>query len=136
MRKNPYDDHEVIDEINVVPLLDLAWNLLLVFMIVVTSSVSGIAVNLPKASASVGKVKQSTKAVTVTADGTIYLDSFPVTITELETRLRQEKATNPNFPIVVRGDGAISYQRMVDVLDLLSRLDITQIGLVTQKLVK
>ena len=51
MKKNPYDDHEVIDEINVVPLLDLAWNLLLVFMIVVTAAVQGINVNLPKASA-------------------------------------------------------------------------------------
>jgi len=53
MRKNPYDEHEAYDEINVVPLLDLAWNLLIVFMIVVTASVQGININLPKASAAV-----------------------------------------------------------------------------------
>ena len=75
-RKNPYDDHEVYDEINVVPMLDLAWNLLLVFMIVVTASVQGISVNLPKASAAVSKIKPTTKAITITAEGTIYLDSF------------------------------------------------------------
>ena len=67
-----------------VPMLDLAWNLLLVFMIVVTASVQGISVNLPKASAAAGKIKSTTKAITITAEGTIYLDSFPVTMGELE----------------------------------------------------
>ncbi len=136
MRKNPYDEHEVIDEINVVPLLDLAWNLLLVFMIVVTASVQGITVNLPKASAAAGKIKPSTKAITVLADGTIYLDSFPVTLSELETRLRQYKASDPNLPVVIRGDESITYKRMIDVLDLLQKIEINQLGLVTQRLVK
>jgi biopolymer transport protein ExbD len=134
--KNPYDDHEVIDEINVVPLLDLAWNLLLVFMIVVTAAVQGINVNLPKASAAVSNVKPSTKAITITAEGQIYLDSFPVTLAELETRLRQFKAANPNFPVVVKGDERIYYRNVIEVLDLLQRLEISQLGLVTQKLVK
>ena len=136
MRKNPYDDIKVYDEINVVPMLDLAWNLLLVFMIVVTASVQGISVNLPKASAAAGKIKATTKAITITAEGTIFLDSFPVTIGELENRLRQYKAADPNFPVVVRGDEKISYKSVIEVLDVLQRLDITQLGLVTQKLVK
>jgi biopolymer transport protein ExbD len=46
----PSEDDDDVVEINVVPLLDLAWNLLVVFMIVVTASVQGISVNLPKAS--------------------------------------------------------------------------------------
>ncbi|MGD0883688.1 MAG: biopolymer transporter ExbD [Thermodesulfovibrionales bacterium] len=136
MRKNPYDDIKVYDEINVVPMLDLAWNLLLVFMIVVTASVQGISVNLPKASAAAGKIKATTKAITITAEGTIFLDSFPVTIGELENRLRQYKAADPNFPVVVRGDEKISYKSVIEVLDVLQRLEITQLGLVTQKLVK
>jgi biopolymer transport protein ExbD len=134
--KNPYDEHDIYDEINVVPMLDLAWNLLLVFMIVVTASVQGISVNLPKASAASGKVKSTTRAITITGDGTIYLDSFPVTLGELETRLRQYKGADPNFPVVIRGDRKISYESVIDVLDLLQRLEITQLGLVTQKLVK
>ncbi len=135
-RKNPFSEFEAMDEINVVPMLDLAWNLLLVFMIVITSSVQGISVNLPKASAAAGKIRQSTKAITVLADGTIYLDSFPVTMSELEIRLAALKASNPNLPVVVRGDESITYKRMIDVLDLLQKLEITQLGLVTQKLVK
>ena len=136
MRKNPYDDQEAHTEINVVPMLDLAWNLLLVFMIVVTASVQGISVNLPKASAAAGKVKSTTKAITLTAEGTIYLDSFPVTIGELEERLRRYKAADPNFPVVIRGDEKIAYKSVIEVLDLLQRLEINQLALVTQKLVK
>ena len=134
--KAPSDDHEEVVDINVVPMLDLAWNLLVVFMLVVTASVQGITVDLPKASAAVSKIKPTTKAITITAEGTIFLDSFPVTISELETRLTQEKAADPELPVLVRGDEKISYQKVIEVLDLLQRLEITQLGLVTQKLVK
>ncbi len=134
--KAPSDDHDDVVEINVVPMLDLAWNLLVVFMIVVTASVQGISVNLPKASAAASKIKPTTKAITVTAEGTIFLDSFPVTITELETRLRQYKASDPNLPVIVRGDEKVSYKSIIEVLDMLQKLEITQLGLVTQKLVK
>src|SRR5271169_2389997 len=136
MRNNPFAESHAYDEINVVPMLDLAWNLLLVFMIVVTASVQGISVNLPKASAAAGKIKATTKAITITAEGTIYLDSFPVTMGELESRLRQYKAADPNFPVVIRGDEKIVYKKVIDILDMLQRLDINQLALVTQKLVK
>jgi biopolymer transport protein ExbD len=134
--KAPSEDHDDIVEINVVPMLDLAWNLLVVFMIVVTASVQGIKIDLPKASAAASKVKPTTKAITVTAEGTLFLDSFPVTMTEMETRLRQYKASDPNLPVVVRGDEKVSYKNIIEVLDLLQKLEITQLGLVTQKLVK
>jgi biopolymer transport protein ExbD len=55
---------------------------------------------------------------------------------ELESRLRQFKAADPNLPVLVRGDEKISYKNVIDVLDLLQKLEITQLGLVTQKLVK
>ena len=134
--KAPSDNHDDVVEINVVPMLDLAWNLLVVFMLVVTASVQGITVNLPKASAAVSKIKPSTKAITITAEGTIFLDSFPVTLSELEARLAALKAADPNLPVLVRGDEKISYKSVIEVLDLLQRLEITQLGLVTQKLVK
>lgn len=134
--KAPADDLDEVIEINVVPMLDLAWNLLIVFMLVITASVQGISVNLPKASAAVSKIKPSTKAITITAEGAIYLDSFPVTLSELEGRLRQFKAADPNLPVLIRGDEKISYKSVIEVLDMLQKLDITQLGLVTAKLVK
>jgi biopolymer transport protein ExbD len=135
-RSNPYDDIEMHAELNVVPLLDLAWNLLIVFIMVVTATVQGINVNLPKASAATSNIKPATKAITITGDGTIYLDSFPVTMADLEARLKALKAVNPNLPVVIKGDEKISYKSVIQVLDLLQRLEITQLGLVTQKIVK
>ncbi|OPY76921.1 MAG: Biopolymer transport protein ExbD [Syntrophorhabdus sp. PtaU1.Bin058] len=136
MSKNPYDEVETVAELNVVPLLDLSWNLLIVFMMVVTATVQGINVNLPKASAAAGAIKPATKAITITAEGTVYLDSAPVTMAELEMRLKQIKAVSPNFPVVIKGDERIGYRSVIAVLDLLQKLEITQLGLVTQKLVK
>ena len=135
MRRNVYDI-QGFDEINVTPLLDLAWTLLIVFIIAVTASVQGIKVNLPKASNTPSLVKPRTKAITIRADGQIYLDAYPVTLAQLETRLRQFKAVDPDFPVIVKGDDKIYYQNVVSILDLLTELEITQLGLVTQKLVK
>ena len=129
-------DKDVYDDINITPMLDLAYVLMIIFIIMTTATVQGIRVNLPKASATPTLAKPQTKAVTITADGTIYLDTFPVTLTELENLLRQYKAANPNLPVIVKGDATVQYQKVIDVLDLLGRLDITQLGLVTQRVVK
>jgi biopolymer transport protein ExbD len=124
------------DDINITPMLDLAYVLLVIFIIMTTASVQGIKVNLPKASAAPSLAKPLTKAVTIRDDGQIFLDTYPVTLQELEERLRLQKAVNPNFPVVIKGDAKVSYEKVVDVLDLMGRLDITQLGLVTQRLVK
>jgi biopolymer transport protein ExbD len=55
---------------------------------------------------------------------------------ELESLLRQYKAANPNLPVIIKGDSTVQYQKVIDVLDLVGRLDITQLGLVTQRIVK
>src|SRR5215470_9026009 len=126
----------VYDEINVTPMLDLAYVLLVIFIIMATATVQGIRVNLPKASAQPSLAQNKTKAISITADGTIYLDTFPVTLPELENLLRQYKSANPDLPVIIEADAGIQYQRVVDVLDLLGRPEITQLGLVTQKLTK
>jgi biopolymer transport protein ExbD len=129
-------EKDVYDEINITPMLDLAYVLLIIFIILTTATVQGIKVNLPKASAQPSLAENKTKAVSITADGTIYLDTFPVTMPELENLLRQYKGVNPNLPVIIKADSSIPYQRVVDVLDLLGRLEITQLGLVTTKIVK
>jgi biopolymer transport protein ExbD len=129
-------EKDVYDEINVTPMLDLAYVLLIIFIILCTATVQGIKVNLPKASAQPSLAENKTKAITITADGTIYLDTFPVTMPELENMLRQLKGANPNLPVIIKADSTIQYQRVVDVLDLMGRLEISQLGLVTQKIVK
>ena len=130
------DDNEPYDQINVVPMLDLAYVLLVIFIIMTTASVQGIKVNLPKASNTPSLAKPQTKAITITEGGQIFLDTYPVSLDELRTQLGALKAANPELPVVVKGDTVVQYGRVMEVLELLGQLDITQLGLVTQKLVK
>ena len=130
------EDNEIYDEINVVPMLDLAYVLLVIFIILTTATVQGIMINLPKASAKPSLAVSRTKAITIREDGTIFLDTYPVTLTELESLLRQYKAADPNLPVILKADSQIQYQNVIDVLDLVGRLEITQLGLVTQRVVK
>jgi biopolymer transport protein ExbD len=132
----PTGDVEVYDQINITPMLDLAYVLLVIFIIMTTASVQGIKVNLPKASAQPSLGESKTKAVTITADGTVYLDTVPVSMAQLETLLGQYKAATPDLPVIIKADATLQYQKVVEVLDLMGRLQITQLGLVTQKLVK
>jgi biopolymer transport protein ExbD len=129
-------DKDVYDDINITPMLDLAYVLMVIFIIMTTATVQGIKVNLPQASQAPPLAKSQTKAITITADGTMFLDTFPVTMPELENLLRQYKAANPQLPVIVKADASIQYQKVVDVLDLIGRLEITQLGLVTQRVVK
>lgn len=130
------DDNEPYDQINVVPMLDLAYVLLVIFIIMTTASVQGIKVNLPQASNAPSLAKPQTKAITITEGGQIFLDTYPVSLDELRTQLAALKAANPELPVVVKGDTVVQYGRVMEVLELLGQIDITQLGLVTQKLVK
>ena len=127
------DEDKPYDDINITPMLDLAYVLLIIFIIMTTASVQGIKVDLPKASSSTSLAKPQTKAITVSDSGQIYLDAYPVSMDELENRLRTIKATTPDVPIVLKGDSTVQYQKVMDVLDLLRRLDLSQVGLVTGK---
>ena len=114
-------DSKPYDDINITPMLDLAYVLLVIFIIMTTATVQGMKVSLPKASASPSLAQQTAKAVTVTNEGKIFLDTVPVTLVELEQRLVQQRALTPAFPVIVRGDGQTQYQNVIDVLDMLKR---------------
>ncbi len=125
-------DDKPYDDINITPMLDLAYVLLVIFIIMTTATVQGMKVNLPKASAAPSLAQQTTKAITVANDGKLFLDTIPVTLAELEQRLVQQRALTPDFPIVLRGDSQTQYQNVVDVLDLLGRLNFSQVGMATK----
>ncbi|MDD0974720.1 ExbD/TolR family protein [Pseudomonas fontis] len=127
------DDDAAVDSINITPLVDVLMVVLVMFILTATAQVSGIQIQLPKASASVSLAQPKTKAISVNDAGQVFLDAYPVTLRELEDRLRSEKARSPDFPIIVRGDAAVQYQKVVEVLDLLRRLELAQVGLVTGK---
>lgn len=127
------DDGAPVDSINITPLVDVLMVVLVMFILTATAQIAGIKVNLPKASSSVSLSQPQTKAISINTAGQVFLDAYPVTLSELEDRLRTEKALKPDFPVIVRGDSTVQYQKVIEVLDLLRRLDLSQVGLVTGK---
>jgi len=126
-------ENQPYDEINVTPMLDLAYVLLVVFIILTTASVQGVKVTSPTTEAANNLARPQTRAITITADGAMFLDAYPVTIDQLRTSLGQYKAANPNLPVVLKADSSAQYQKVMEVLEVAKRLDINEIGLVTKR---
>jgi len=127
------EDNQPYDEINVTPMLDLAYVLLVVFIILTTAAVQGVRVDLPHTQAAANLAKPQTRAITVTRDGQVFLDAYPVDMEQLEIRLAQYKATNPALPVVLKGDGEAQYEKIMQALEICKRLDIVEIGLASKR---
>lgn len=126
-------DNQPYDEINVTPMLDLAYVLLVIFIIMTTASVQGVKVDLPKTVVSSSLAKPGTKAVTVARNGDVFLDAYPVTMEQLDLRLAQYLAANPALSVVIKGDGQAQYAKVMEVMELLKRNGITDLGLATSR---
>ncbi|MES2659598.1 MAG: biopolymer transporter ExbD [Verrucomicrobiota bacterium] len=128
-------DDKSFDDINVTPMVDLYLVLLLIFIIMTTAGVQGVKVNLPSANSKPASQKldaPKTQAITIDSSGNIKLNTVPVTLADLESRLGAIKAATPDVPVVVRGDRSNQYQLIMDVLDVLGRVGVNQIALATQ----
>ena len=122
------------DTINVTPMLDLAYVLLVIFILMTTASVQGLTINLPKPSNKLSLEKKEVKIIQVLADGSLRLNGAGVTVAELESQLQAAKARDPQVPVVLKGDAGAAYQSVVAVLDLTGRIGIGAVGLVTSKI--
>ncbi len=127
------DSDKSYDDINVTPMVDLYLVLLLIFIIMTTAGVQSVKVNLPTAGGPTTKSEgPKTQAITLNNEGNVFLNTIPVSLEELEQKLAQVKSKTPEFPVVVRGDSQTQYQGVMDVLDVLGRIGITQVGLATK----
>jgi biopolymer transport protein ExbD len=122
----PYDD------INITPMLDLAYVLLVIFIIMTTASVQGVKVDLPHGSSTQSLAVPKTKVISVSNSGQIFMDAIPVSVGELEGKLRDAMAVTPDLPVVLKGDRAVQYEKIMTVLDICGRVGIKSIGLASQ----
>ncbi|MCK6407019.1 MAG: biopolymer transporter ExbD [Rhodocyclaceae bacterium] len=122
------------DTINVTPMLDLAYVLLVIFIIMTTASVQGLSINLPKPSNKPSTEKHEIKIVQVQADGSLRLNGAAVTVAELEMQLKAAMARDPKTSVVLKGDPAANYARVIEVLDLTGAMGIGSVGLVTARI--
>jgi biopolymer transport protein ExbD len=134
MKKSKHSHHGTLAELNITPLLDLVFVLLVIFIITTPQMMNNLEMALPSGKPPVkqpNQPKPKVNKIAVDAKGQIQLNGEPLALATLKDRLSQLKTHDPGLGVVVEGADDVDYQNMVDVLDLLRQLDITKVGLAT-----
>ena len=121
------------DTINVTPMLDLAYVLLVVFILMTTASVQGLSISMPKPSNTPSTEKHELKIVQVMPGGELLLNGAPVSPGELEAQLVAAKARDAQMSVAIKGDARAQYAKVITVIDLCNRLQVNM-GLVTSRI--
>jgi biopolymer transport protein ExbD len=132
MKKYSANAHHTLSELNITPLLDLAFVLLVIFIITTTPVVNDLELNLPTAKAHPKDPPPKVNYVTVSHDGKIFLNKKEVDLIALQQLLVQLREADPDLSVVVRGDSGIAYQHIINVLDVLQQSNVTKVGLATE----
>jgi biopolymer transport protein ExbD len=122
-----------LSELNITPLLDLVFVLLVIFIITTPQMMNNLEMTLPSDKPPPpNHDKPKINNIVINAQGQTFLNDALVTIPELRDELRQMKSDNPDLSVVVKGADEVDYQSMVNVLDVLQQLNITKVGLATE----
>ena len=124
-----------MSEINVVPYIDVMLVLLVIFMVTAPLLTQGVKVELPVASAEAVDEPEEPFVLTVDKQGQYYLNDDKTAIeTPKEIRLKAQAVlrNNPNLSFLVRGDGGVAYQAVIDAISLLREAGVPSVGLVTK----
>ena len=118
-------------EINVIPLVDVVLVLLVIFMVTAPMLYRGIDINLPKSATNT--IKPETRAVlSIERDQRLYLDKDPISIVQLERKLRVLKDQSSEVSIFLRADREVPYGTVVQVMDSIKKAGIEKLGMVTE----
>ena len=126
------DADEVMNEINMTPLVDVMLVLLIIFIITVPVMKHSVNVDLPRAVNQVEVIKPETVRLSVAADGTYFWNESRVTLDELLPRLQAESAKDPQPDLHIRGDKAVRYEHVAQAMAAAQRAGVRKIGFVTE----
>jgi len=132
MRKCSKSVHSSLTELNITPLLDLAFVLLVIFIITTTPIVNDLDLKLPTASKKQKDSPPKANYVTVDAAGAIHLNKQPVTLDGLLQELVQLRVADPDLSVIVRGDSKTKYRHIVTVMDALQQANVVKVDLATE----
>ncbi len=126
------DSDEVMNEINMTPLVDVMLVLLIIFMITVPVMKHAVAIDLPRASSLPQDTKPQTIRLSVDAQGVYYWNEVRLEDAELDRQLQAAAAQKPQPEMHIRGDRAARYERVAQVLSAAKRAGLNKIGFVTE----
>ncbi len=120
---------KLINEINMTPLMDLTFLLLITFIITMPAMEQGISIRLPQGKADV--LPKKANVVTVDAAGKVFLNNREIGLEDLERTLGLMAAEEPDVSVLVRGDERLEYGKVIQVMKILYKVKITRMALVT-----
>ncbi|MBT3295555.1 MAG: biopolymer transporter ExbD [Verrucomicrobia bacterium] len=131
-RKTPLTSLKQISEINLTPLMDLTFILLITFIITFPLIEQGIPIQLPQAKAQ-PLASDEAQSITIDRDGALFLDEVPVSEDDLKAQMHALGAGASETTIMVRADERVQYAVVVRVLKILHGAGVTRMALVTQE---
>ena len=132
MKKCSHSTHHALAELNITPLLDLAFVLLVIFIITTTPLVNDIGVDLPSAAKRPKDPKPKVNYVTVESSGKIYLNKDEVTLAELPGKLIDLRLVDQDLNVVIRGSAKTKYRNIVAVMDTCQEALVLKVNLATE----
>ena len=130
-RKKMRSQLDAIDEINITPLLDLTFMLLIVFMITTPLMENGIDVTPPTMNADKVDTEKVTRNLTITRDGILTYEKTPITPRELLVTLKTLQHNNPDAVLLLRADGSRSYSEVIEVMRTIRESGFKNVQLIT-----
>jgi biopolymer transport protein ExbD len=132
VKKSTHSPHSTLHELNITPLLDLAFVLLVIFIITTPQMMNNLEMALPSAKPpTTTSPPPKINRIVISNNGRVTLNDEALEPAALKEKLRVLKAANPELSVVVKGADEADYQHIVNVLDVLQQLDITKVGVAT-----
>ncbi len=122
--------YNAVADINIVPLMDLVFNLLIVFMLATPLLENSINLKLPSTASGTPVDNKNFTAVDLDSSGRAFIEKRNVTPAEIEQLVRSKIQTDPQYAVLVRGDEKVPYGRFVEVVDHLKLAGVTRLGIV------
>jgi biopolymer transport protein ExbD len=123
---------QTLSELNVTPLLDLAFVLLIIFMITTPLMDNSVDLIVPSSEAAAQAVDPSAvQTVSINREAVLKLNGAPTTLAEMEVELKALKAARSEVAVVIRSHKELAVQQLIDVMDVVQRAKITKVGVVT-----
>ena len=121
-------------ELNITPLLDLAFVLLVIFVITTAPLVKDVKLILPRASSHPKDPPKKPNFVSVNAEGKYFLNMEEMDLVGLFKSIATKRKEDPDLSVIIRGDGGIPYQRIIGVLEVLREANVVKVSLATDPL--
>ncbi len=136
MKKCSKPAHDALTELNITPLLDLAFVLLVIFIITTIPPVKDVKLQLPMASKHEKDPPKKANYIVVEAGGNLWLNKKEVNLADLQPELVRLREKDPDLNIIVRGDATTKYKQIRAVLDVCQQANVPKVDLATEPVKK